>query len=78
MKGRQKSLVPRFFSFFLFSAVHMTWMRRTDTSLFLLFSLFSGAHDLDAADGHLGLFSGAPVATTNRLASSLAGLFLRS
>ena len=47
------------------------------------FPLFRGAHGCDEATGHLAfpfspLFRGAPVATTNRLASSLAGLFLRS
>lgn len=42
MKGRQKSLVPRFFSFFLFSGGPMTWMGRPDTSVFLLSPLFRG------------------------------------
>ena len=52
MKGRQKSLVPRFFSFFLFSGVLMTWMRRPDTSVFLLFPLFRGDSDWDDVATH--------------------------
>ena len=55
MKGSQKSLAPRFFSFFLFSGVHMAAMERPDTSVFPLSPLFRGAHGCDGAAGHLGL-----------------------
>ena len=83
MRGSQKSLTPRFSFFPSFQGVHMAAMTSQLTT-FLPLSLFSGgAHGCDEATGHLAfpfspLFSGAPVATTNRLASSLAGLFLRS
>lgn len=65
MKGRQKSLVPRFFSFFLFSGVLMTWMQRPDTSVFFLSPLFSGAPV--ATNKSVSIFSGWTISAELRM-----------